>query len=281
MSRFVDILKAEYADEKTFYDCLISNIVRYLNANQGGFFIVKEGDDEHISLASCYAYERQKFIDKRIEIGQGLIGQAYLEANTVLLRHLPDQYVSITSGLGQGTPRSLIIVPFKVNERVECLIELASFNEFEKFQIEFLEKLGESIASAVSNRRTAERTKLLLRDTQLITEQLRAQEEEMRQSMEELTATQEEMFRKEKELERLLEQSNLQREQLRSTVKEVERLKEENQRESSRMLANQERFKTDIIEILNQIPAKIFLKDSNGFMVLCNQTVAEGYNTCR
>jgi methyl-accepting chemotaxis protein len=278
MNKFVDVLKAEYPDEKSFYDCLISNIVRYMDANQGGLFVVKDEGDRHISLVSCYAYDRKKHLDKRIEIGQGVIGQAYLEGATILLRKVPEQYVSITSGLGHATPNSLMIVPFKVNDVVECLVELASFNQFEKYQIDFIEKLGESIAAAVANRRSVEKTKLLLKDTQLITEQLRAQEEEMRQNMEELTATQEEMLRKEKELQRLLDQSNVQQLQLQNTINEIEHLKEKNQQESSRMLAIQEKYKTDIIEVLNQIPAKIFLKDEKGFMVLCNKTVADGYN---
>jgi methyl-accepting chemotaxis protein len=280
MASFVDILKADYKDEKNFYDKLLSSIVKYMGANQGGFFLVSEDEQEkekYLGLVSCYAYDRQKFLTKRIEIGQGLVGQAYLEGQTIFLKAVPDRYVSITSGLGQATPNYLMIVPLKVNGVVECIIEIASFNEFKNYQVQFLEKLGESIASAVSNFRVNENTKVLLKETQLYTEQLRAQEEEMRQNMEELTATQEEMARKEKELSRLLEQSTRDQQELKVRIGEIEMLKEENQRESARMMNMQEMYKHDIIEILNQIPAKIFLKDSKGYMVLCNKTVADGY----
>jgi GAF domain-containing protein len=280
MARFVDILRQDHQGEKQFYDRLISNIVRYMGANQGGFFRVTEEseNDKYLELVSCYAYDRQKHLNKRIEIGQGLIGQVYLEGGTMSLREVPDQYISITSGLGHATPNHLLIVPLKVNSVVECVIEIASFAPFMKFQIQFLEKLGESIASAVSNMRVNENTKLLLKEMQMHTEQLRAQEEEMRQSMEELEATQEEMARKERELSRLLEQSTAQQAELKNTVAEIERLKEETQREAKKMLNYQEMYRQDIIEILNQMPAKIFLKDSKGYMVLCNKTVADGYN---
>jgi GAF domain-containing protein len=279
MSRFVDILRQDHQGEKQFYDRLISNIVRYMGANQGGFFSVcNEANDKHLALVSCYAYDRQKYLNKRIEIGQGLIGQVYLEGETMLLNEVPDKYIHITSGLGHATPNHLLIVPLKVNNVVECVIEIASFFPFMKYQIDFIEKLGESIASAVSNMRVNENTKLLLKETQLHTEQLRAQEEEMRQNMEELEATQEEMARKEKELSRLLEQSTAQQAELKNKVAEIERLKEETQRETKKMLDFQEMYRQDIIEILNQMPAKIFLKDSKGYMVLCNKTVADGYN---
>jgi PAS domain-containing protein len=280
MASFVDILKADYKDEKNFYDKLLSSIVKYMGANQGGFFLVSEDEQEkekYLALVSCYAYDRQKHLTKRIEIGQGLVGQAYMEGQTIFLKAVPDRYVSITSGLGEATPNYLMIVPLKVNGVVECIIEIASFTEFKNYQIQFLEKLGESIASAVSNFRINENTKVLLKETQLYTEQLRAQEEEMRQNMEELTATQEEMARKEKELSRLLEQSTSDQHELKVRINEIEVLKEENQRESARMMEMQEKYKLDIIEILNQIPAKIFLKDSKGYMVLCNKTVADGY----
>jgi PAS domain S-box-containing protein len=281
MAKFVDILKAEYKSEKAFYDQVVSSVVKYMEASQGGLFLFSDNelqDDPHLSLVSCYAYEKHKALSKRIDIGQGIVGQVYLEKQTVLLKQVPDKYVSITSGLGHATPSNILIVPFKLNESVECIMELASFSTFERYQIQFLEKLGESIASKVSNLRVSEQTNKLLKETQLYTEQLRAQEEEMRQNMEELTATQEEMARKEQELSRLLEQSTKDQVELKGRLGEIEKLKEQNQRESARMLELQEKYQHDIVEMLNQIPAKIFLKDSNGLMVLCNKTVADGYN---
>jgi len=87
----------------------------------------------------------------------------------------------------------------KVSEKVYGVIEIASLKEYEKFEIEFVEKLAENVASAVSSAKVNDRTKRLLAQTQQQAEEMRAQEEEMRQNMEELSATQEEMGRKEKE----------------------------------------------------------------------------------
>lgn len=185
------------------YDTLISRLVKYLKACQGGLFVVTE-DQSAIELAACYAYERKKFLHKRIEFGEGLIGQCYLEKESIYLTEIPQDYVNITSGLGTGRPSMLLIVPLKNNGIVEGFFELASFSPFEPYQMDFVERLGDYVASAINTMRVNDRTRKLLEMTQQQAEEMRASEEEMRQNMEELSATQEEMNRKEKEyLERI------------------------------------------------------------------------------
>lgn len=200
LNKFSEILRSG-EDVEIIYRKLISNIVEYMGANQGGLFIVEENEKGEIvmKLVSCYAYSREKYLEKEIRPGQSLLGQVYLEGEKMLIKQIPNNYVSITSGLGEATPDQLLIVPFKVNETIEAIVEIASFSNFETHQIEFLEKLGEGVASSISIIKADRQTKLLLQESQVKTEELSAQEEEMRQNMEELNATQEEMSRKERE----------------------------------------------------------------------------------
>ena len=207
LAKFSTILRATN-DLQQVYDTIVSELVKYTGANQGGLYVVEnaEEDEKYIKLASCYAYERKKFVEQKIAIGEGMIGQAYLEKKAIVMTRIPENYIRITSGLGQAPPNSLVIVPLMMNERVEGLFELASFRVFEPYQREFLNNLGESVASAIANHRVTLNTRLLLEQTQQQAEELRAQEEEVRQNMEEMQATQEEMTRKEIEYQNTIAQ---------------------------------------------------------------------------
>jgi PAS domain S-box-containing protein len=102
------------------------------------------------------------------------------------------------------------VIPLKTNEKIEGVLELASFKTFKPHEIEFLEKLGELLASSIVSVRSGEKTNQLLAVSQEQTEEMRAQEEEMRQNMEELEATQEQMHRTVEELATL--KGNLEKE---------------------------------------------------------------------
>ncbi|TRX48120.1 GAF domain-containing protein [Fulvivirga sp. M361] len=200
MARFGNLLRKNQNSEEMF-DEMVSGITRYLEANQSALFLVNRNDEDNITidLKSCYAYNRKKFLEKSLQPGQGLVGQAYYEKDIIYMTNVPDSYLQITSGLGESMPKSVLIVPLMVNEVVEGFFEIASFEEFESHKVEFLQNLGESIASFININRINTKTKLLLEETQQQAEEMRSQEEEMRQNMEELQATQEEMHRKETE----------------------------------------------------------------------------------
>ncbi len=223
LAMFAEILRRDSGDSAKLYDTLICQIVKYVHANQGGLFLVQhENQESFIELAACYAYERKKYQKKRIEIGEGMVGQAAQEVDTLYFTDIPQDYIHITSGLGKANPNCLLIIPLKVSEQVEGVLELASFEEMPAYKIEFLEKLGESIAATVATNRINQRTKQLLDASQWQTEALRAQEEEMRQNMEELAATQEEMERKTREMEEVYAQSREREKELTISLKMLE-----------------------------------------------------------
>jgi PAS domain S-box-containing protein len=202
LARFVDILRSNNDDLRALAQVIITNIVKYTESNQGSIYIVNvEGNDTYLDLVGCYAYDRKKHMDRRIAMGEGLVGQCVLEKDTLYMTNLPSDYLKITSGLGEALPRNLLIVPLLLNGAVYGAIEMASFTKYEQYHREFIEKLAESIASTVSNVKVNEQTRKLLHETQVQAEQVRSQEEEMRQNMEELSATQEEMHRVLREVE--------------------------------------------------------------------------------
>jgi methyl-accepting chemotaxis protein len=210
IAKFGDILRQNNDDMNEFSYNIISNLVKYINANQGGIFIINDDDkkDRFIELIASYAYEKRKYIEKRIELGVGLIGRCIQEQKAIYMTSLPEDYISITSGLGKAVPSSLLIIPLKVNEEIFGVIELAGFNEFEPHVIKFVEDIGESIASTISSTKINIRTNQLLEQSQQQSEEMSAQEEEMRQNMEELQATQEEADRKTADMQGLLNALN-------------------------------------------------------------------------
>jgi methyl-accepting chemotaxis protein len=202
LAKLGDVLRRNNNDTKALSDEILKELVKYLKFNQGALFLISEdGSEKYLDLMSAYAYEKRKFINKRIPLGNGLAGQCAMERTTVHLREIPKDYINITSGLGNALPRTLLIVPLIQNEEVYGVIELASFKTLEQYEIKFIEKVAESIASTVSTVQVNERTRTLLQQSQQMSEELKAQEEELRQNQEELQATSEQMRRRQIELE--------------------------------------------------------------------------------
>ncbi len=199
LAKIGDILHASQSTEELYFS-IIKFVVTYSRSNQGGLFLIDEEDNNRsLNLTACYAYEKKKFMTKKIELGQGMIGQCALEGQTIYLTEIPNHYISITSGLGGANPNSLVLLPLKANGTLLGVIEVASFHKFLPFEITFLEKLSENIAASIGSIRMNDRTREMVGQLQQQTEEMKAQEEEMRQNMEELSATQEEMLRKEQE----------------------------------------------------------------------------------
>ncbi len=196
LAKFADLLRlTKQENSALLFDQVISSLVTYLKINQGAIFLINDDrpSDPYIELVSCYAYQRKKHLNKRIELGGGLVGQCFMEKQVIYMTDVPQNYIKITSGLGEALPRCVLLVPMMLEDQVLGVTELASFKPFEQYQIDFMKRVAENMASTFMSARTSMRTQKLLKESQIQAERLRAQEEEMRQNMEELTATQDEM----------------------------------------------------------------------------------------
>ncbi|MFO7843078.1 MAG: GAF domain-containing protein [Bacteroidales bacterium] len=202
LAKFADILRQNNDNLSVLSMNIIKNLVRYLKVNQGGLFIVNDQEEskKSLHLVAAFAFDREKYFTREIEMGEGLVGTCAMEKQSIYLTEIPQDYVHIVSGLGGANPNSLLLIPLKIENDILGVIEMASFRKFEQHEIEFTESVAESIASTLRSVQINTKTSELLEKSQQQAEEMAAQEEEMRQNMEELQATQEEAARRENDL---------------------------------------------------------------------------------
>ncbi|RLD72782.1 MAG: hypothetical protein DRJ10_18445, partial [Bacteroidetes bacterium] len=202
LAQFGEILRRHTENINLLSKDIIGSLIKYLNANQGGIFILNDTDenDIHLELIAAYAYNREKFVNKRINLGEGLVGGVAIEKYTIYMTDLPDEYIEIESGLGDSNPKSLLLVPLKLEDEMLGVIEIASFNELKPYEIQLVERIGESIASTLLTSKINTRTAELLEQSRISEQEMQEQEEEMRQNMEEIVSSQEDALSRESEL---------------------------------------------------------------------------------
>jgi PAS domain S-box-containing protein len=201
-AHFSEILRNYTHDLEQLSFNVIKDLTKYVNAIQGGFYLLEDSDpyNRYFNLTAFFAYDRRKFTDQKIKWGDGLIGTCALEQKIIHLKRIPESYITVTSGLGEANPDNLMVVPMIYEEQIYGVLELASFGKFEPNHISLIEKTAESVASTLSTVKTNLKTGKLLEESKAQTQTLTSHDEEMRQNMEELQATQEEAMRQSQRL---------------------------------------------------------------------------------
>ncbi len=242
LALFAEILRHNTENITELSNEIISNLVKFLNANQGGIFILNDSDKNniHLDLLGSYAYNRKKFLNKSVKPGEGLVGAVALEKYTLYLTDIPDEYIEIESGTGSSNPKSLLIVPLKIENNILGILELASFNTIEKYEINLVEKIAESIASTLSTARINTRTAELLEQSNKQAARMREQEDEMIRNYTNLKSNLEESDKREILLKDTLQNMEktykILEEREREYDKEIKYLNEENKNKVKKIL---------------------------------------------
>jgi PAS domain S-box-containing protein len=192
-------------------DAVISYITEKINAIQGAFYVINDDDQEDpfIEMKSAYAYHKKKYIDGKFKLSEGLVGQAAVEKDFILRTEIPDDYVTITSGiLGDKRPKSILITPLITEEKVFGVVEFAGFDKFTESHIKYVKEISLILARTIFNIKVNERTRNLLEESQKMSNELQEQQEVLRQNAEEMAATQEELKRTNQRLEDQIEEVN-------------------------------------------------------------------------
>lgn len=198
LAKFGEIIRQDNNDMEKFSVNVINNLVEYMDAAQAAIYINEKNEYDEFSqdifhLKAAMAYGKLIMVTKSVEIGKELIGFVASDNQLVNLTNIPENYASLSPGMkNQKKPNNLLVAPISINEQALGVFEILSYKPFEPHHVEFIEKLCENIASVIASVKVNVRTKKLLEQSQFQADELSQHEEEMRQNLEELTATQEE-----------------------------------------------------------------------------------------
>jgi len=188
LTKFTRMLQGQ-KDLKSVSTTILSELAPLVQAQHGVFYIMdstKEKETAVLKMLSSYAFKERKHLSSQFKIGEGLVGQAAYEKERILLTSVPSDYIQISSGLGEGTPLNIIVLPIMFEGQVKAVIELASFERFSIIHQSFLDQLTESIGIVLNTIEANMRTEELLQQSQSLAEELQSQQEELQQTNEEL-----------------------------------------------------------------------------------------------
>jgi HAMP domain-containing protein/signal transduction histidine kinase/CheY-like chemotaxis protein len=221
LAKFTQMLQGQ-KDLNTVTRRILSELAQVVNAQQGMFYILEQDENlenQKLKLFSAYAYGEELNTNKEFALGQGLVGQVAIEKERILLTNVPKDYIKITSGLGEASPVSVIVLPVLFEKEIKAVIELASFGNFSEIHLDFLSQLTESIGIVLNTIETNSRTEQLLEQSQSLTDELRRTNEELQDKAHLLVKQKEEVEAKNKEVEEARRSLEEKAEQLQLTSK--------------------------------------------------------------
>src|SRR5437016_1400193 len=173
---------------------ILSELAPVVGAQHGVFYVMEspkeepeaDKNDPYLKLLASYAFRNRKQVGNRFELGEGLVGQAALEKERILVNDAPADYVQITSGLGQAPPTNIIVLPVLFEGNVKAVMELSSFERFSPIHQAFLDQLVESIGIVLNTIEANTRTEDLLKQSQSLAKELQSRQEEMQNTNMEL-----------------------------------------------------------------------------------------------
>ena len=196
LADFSEILRKHADNFEELCDDLLSSLLRFLGAEQGAIYLLDSAlyadtRQQEYYLKTVFAWGRKRSREVRISRGIGLVGACAMERELLFITDVPADYPSIPAAVGEAKPKCLVLIPLLHEGSTIGVIEIASFHVFDPYQLEFLKLLSVSVASSIFSVQIGAQTHALLQQSQEQAEKLKAKEEELRQNLEEMAATQE------------------------------------------------------------------------------------------
>jgi HAMP domain-containing protein/CheY-like chemotaxis protein len=220
LANFTNMLQGQ-RDLSTVGRMLLSELAPLVNAQQGVIYQMQiEGGGELVQL-SAYADDNYDNPRRHLKIGEGLVGQCASEKQRMLIKKVPRDAVTITSGLFKAVPQNVIVLPVLFEDRVKAVIELASLGEFTASHLAFLEQLTSNIGIVLNSIEATMQTESLLKQSQQLATELQTQQKELQQTNEQLAQKAQQLAEQNVEVERKNQEIEQARRALEEKAKEL------------------------------------------------------------
>jgi hypothetical protein len=228
VAKFTRMLQGQ-RDLTTLARTILSELAPVVRAQHGVFYVNAANGEPDLRLLASYAYTERKHLANRFRPGEGLVGQCALERQPIVVTDVPEDYIRISSGLGEARPVNIAVLPVLCEGEVKAVIELASFQRFSDIQLSFLDQLTESIGIVLNTIAAMMRTEELLKQSQSLADELTTRQRELtetnarlEQQARTLQASEERLRQQQDALQRTNEELEQQQEELQQTNEELE-----------------------------------------------------------
>jgi len=223
LAKFSRMLQGQ-RDLKNVGRIVLSELCPVVSAQQAEFYMLdgrEKEEDPRLTLLASFASEGNAQLGKQIGLGEGVVGQCALEKRKIVLDNLPQDYIRISSGLGESTPRSVLVLPLIFEGQAKGVLELASFDGFNPSHQALLDQLTESIGIVLNTIEANMRTEDLLTQSQSLAQQLQTRQEQLQQTNEALEEKAHLLAQQNQEVERKNSEVEQARQELEDKAKQL------------------------------------------------------------
>src|SRR2546425_1196897 len=221
LAKFSRMLQGQ-RDLLTVGRLILSDLAPVVSAQHAVFYILEQGDEGvHLRMLASYAHKGVSEVGKKIDLGEGLVGQCAIEKQKIFLTNVPRDYVRISSGLGEAAPQNIIVLPVIFEGQVKGVLELASFERFNPTHQAFLDQLTESIGIVLNTIEANMRTEDLLKQSQSLAQELQSRQEELQKTNQELEEKAGQLAHQNQEVERKNQEVEQARQALEEKAKQL------------------------------------------------------------
>ncbi|MBC7658954.1 MAG: HAMP domain-containing protein [Chitinophagaceae bacterium] len=161
---------------------IMSELTPLVGAQHGAFFMMETSEEKThslLNLIASYGFSTRKNLSSSYRLKESLIGQCAFEKKRILLADVPENFIHISTGMGDAPARSIVVLPVLFEGETKAVIELASFKIFSENHLTFLDQLMDSIGVILNMISSSMRTEELLQELKRSNAELEAQANEL------------------------------------------------------------------------------------------------------